>query len=194
MLARILDRLPPAALILDAACGTGKYWPILETSGREFVGVDQSAKMLERAHQKFPDVPTQKIGLQELHFKSAFDLIMCMDAMENVFPEDWLLVLGNFHRAIKPTGWLYFTVELADPATIESDYQSALALGLPVVFGESIGSTGPGDEQGGYHFYPAMDQVRQWLSEAGFAILEEAEADDYHHFWVSKASDSGILS
>ncbi|PWB49787.1 MAG: hypothetical protein C3F13_18280 [Anaerolineales bacterium] len=183
MLTRVLNGLPAQALILDAACGTGKYWPILSASGREFVGIDQSAAMLERARTKFPQVPVHKLGLQEMRFKSAFDLIICMDAMENVFPEDWPQVLANFRRALKPAGQLYFTVEIADPASLEADYHSALARGLPVLPGESIGPTGPGDEQGGYHFYPSMELVRQWLSAANFSILEEAEADDYHHFW-----------
>ncbi len=182
-LTRLLESLPSQALILDAACGTGKYWPMLTASGREFVGIDQSAAMLERARSKFPQVPVHKVGLQELRFRSAFDLILCMDAMENVFPEDWTRVLANFRRALKLDGQLYFTVEITDPASLEDDYRSALGKGLPVVPGESIGPTGPGDEEGGYHFYPAMQQVHQWLAGAGFTVLEDAEADDYHHFW-----------
>jgi SAM-dependent methyltransferase len=182
MLSRVLQSLPAEGLILDAACGTGKYWPMLVASGRDFVGIDQSAAMLERARSKFSHVPVHKVGLQEMRFKSAFDLIICMDAMENVFPEDWPQVLMNFCRALKPAGQLYFTVELTDPSSLEADYRSALAKGLPVLPGESIGPTGPGDEEGGYHFYPSIEQVRQWLTVASFSILEEAEADDYHHF------------
>jgi hypothetical protein len=106
--------------------------------------------------------------------------------MEMVFPEDWPLVLGNFHRALKPSGQLYFTVEIADPATIEHDYQAGLEQGLPVVYGESAPSSSDGEGEGGYHYYPPMDQVRKWLGESPFAIKEEAEADDYHHYWVMK--------
>lgn len=184
MLTRIVQALPANAFILDAACGTGKYWPLLTSLGREFVGLDQSARMLDRAKSKHPGVHTQKTGLQEMHFNSAFDLVICMDAMEMVFPDDWPLVLHNFHHALKPKGQLYFTVEIADAASIEQAYRSAVAQGLPVVQGEDVGNTGPGDEEGGYHYYPPMDQVRTWLSAAGFSILEEAEADDYHHFWA----------
>lgn len=184
MLNKIVAALPKDAVILDAACGTGKYWSMLAASGRKFVGIDQSEQMLERARVKFPDVPTQKVGLQEMHFKSAFDLLICMDAMEMVFPEDWPLVLANFHLALKPMGQLYFTVEIADPSTLAHDYQVALAHGLPVVPGESVGLTDPGDEEGGYHYYPGMHQVRSWLADAGFSIIEEAEGDDYHHFWT----------
>jgi SAM-dependent methyltransferase len=189
MLTQIVNTLPAHATILDAACGTGKYWPILLTCGKEFMGIDQSGKMLERAIAKFPQVPTEKLGLQEMRYQSAFDLIICMDAMEMIFPEDWTLVLSNFHRALKPAGQLYFTVEIADRDVIEHDYRTALEKGLPVVLGESVDITGPGDIEGGYHYYPSMDQVRKWLTSAGLAIREESEAGDYHHFWTRKDND-----
>ena len=43
----------------------------------------------------------------------AFDGVICMDTVEHVFPEDWPLVLSNFHRALTPQGYLFFTVEIA---------------------------------------------------------------------------------
>lgn len=186
MLINILNSLPQDATILDAACGTGKYWPILLDSGREFCGIDQSGKMLDRAHKKYPQVTIEKIGLQEMRYESAFDLVICLDAMEMVFPEDWPVVLDNFYTALKPAGEVYFTVEIGDPAEIEQDYLNARDKGLPVVRGESVAFTGPGDSEGGYHYYPSMEKVRQWLESARYSIKEEAEAEDYHHFWVGK--------
>ncbi|HEX9091215.1 MAG TPA: class I SAM-dependent methyltransferase, partial [Anaerolineales bacterium] len=134
---QLANACPISGSILDAACGTGKYWPILLASGRKFTGIDQSQKMLDYANSKFPQVPTEKLGLQELSYRETFNLILCMDAMENVFPEEWPPVLANFHRALKPTGQLYFTVELLDKEQLDHDYQAALEQGLPVVYGES---------------------------------------------------------
>jgi SAM-dependent methyltransferase len=176
---------PEDGSILDAACGTGKYWPILLASGRRFIGIDQSQGMLDRAHAKYPQVLVKKLGLQDIQDRETFDLIICMDAMEMVFPEDWLQVLANFHRALKPSGQLYFTVEIADKPAIDLDYQVCKDLGLPVVYGESV-SVNEGEDEGGYHYYPGMDQVRHWVEEAHFSLKEEAESDDYHHFWVQK--------
>jgi cyclopropane fatty-acyl-phospholipid synthase-like methyltransferase len=118
--------------------------------------------MLDRAHAKYPQVLVKKLGLQDIQDRETFDLIICMDAMEMVFPEDWPQVLANFHRALKPSGQLYFTVEIADKPAID------------------------GEDEGGYHYYPGMDQVRHWVEEAHFSLKEEAESDDYHHFWVQK--------
>jgi SAM-dependent methyltransferase len=183
---QLVNAVPKTGSILDAACGTGKYWPILLASGKRFTGIDQSQAMLNRANRKYPQVRVKKFGLQEIQYQEAFDLILCIDAMEMIFPEDWPVVLDNFHRALKPTGRLYFTVEIADPSTIDRVYQAGLGQGLPVVFGESAARSGEGEEEAGYHYYPSMDQVRNWLTQAGFTIKEEAENDDYHHFLVDK--------
>ena len=180
----LANACPETGSILDAACGTGKYWPILLASGRRFTGIDQSRAMLGRATRKYPQVRVKKFGLQEINFQEAFDLILCIDAMEMIFPEDWPKVLGNFHRGLKQGGQLYFTVEIAEGDAIEQDYQAALNAGLPVVYGESVLTAGEGEN--GYHYYPSLDQVRKWLADAGFTIKEEAEANDYHHFWVNK--------
>ncbi len=176
---QLIEACPPHGVILDAACGTGKYWPIVIASERTLFGIDQSQGMLAQAHRKFPHVKVEKMGLQEVLFRDAFDAIICVDAMENIFPEDWLPVLNNFHRALKLPGHLYFTVEIADRSDLEGVYQAGIQKGLPVVYGEWA------DEEG-YHYYPTMEQVREWIGTAGFVIVEEAEEDEYHHFWVIK--------
>ena len=179
VLDRFLNLCPPGGTILDAACGTGKYWPIVLASGRMVHGIDQSRQMLLRAQAKFPDMPAEKLGLQEMRFVEVFDGIICMDAMEVVPPEDWPLVMENFHRALKPEGYLYFTVELIDAGELQDALRAARDRGLPVVEGEWA----PEDR---YHYYPKIEQVRTWAQAAGFAILEEAVGDDYHHFLARK--------
>jgi ubiquinone/menaquinone biosynthesis C-methylase UbiE len=173
MIERFLARLPQAARILDAACGTGKYWPMLLDGQGRVVGVDQSAGMLRQARAKFPDVPVEQIGLQELAYVGQFDAVICIDALELVCPEDWPDVLANFQRALRPGGLLYATVELPEP-DLDDVFAAAVAEGLPVVPGEYV-------KAGGYHFYPALDQVRAWLSAAGFTLVEDIEGDGYQH-------------
>jgi len=60
--------------------------------------------------------------------------------------------------------------------------------GLPAVYGEDVG-----DDTGGYHFYPDRERVREWLTEAGFKIVEEAderlEGYGYHHLLVRTIDD-----
>lgn len=179
MLNRFLNLCPPLCTILDAACGTGKYWSIILASSRSVIGIDQSQQMLLKAQAKHPNVQVEKLGLQEMHFTSAFDGIICVDAMECVFPEDWPLVLANFHRALKIKEHLYFTVEITSEEDLRSAFIAGKQLGLPLVEGELA-------HEGGYHYYPSIEQVRQWTQEAQFDILAEAEEDENDHFLVRK--------
>src|SRR6266498_1668808 len=57
---RFLAVCPPQSNILDAACGTGKYWPMILAAGHTVFGIDQSQGMLNRARAKFPTVPNEK--------------------------------------------------------------------------------------------------------------------------------------
>jgi SAM-dependent methyltransferase len=177
-LGQFLKRCPPHGLILDAACGTGKYWPLILASGLSIFGMDQSQGMLARAQAKFPDVRIEKMGMQEMRYQGAFDGAICMDAMEMVFPEDWRLVLENVQRALKPSSYFYFTVELAGENETAKAFAAGRELGLPVVYGEWA-------HEGGYHYYPRIEQVRDWVRLARFRLVEETVGDEYHHFLVS---------
>jgi SAM-dependent methyltransferase len=180
---RFLSRLPPDGRVLDAACGTGKYFPMVLASGRRLLGVDHAGAYLAKAAAKFPQVPTDKHDLQELPYQSEFDGLMCVDAMECIPPEDWPVVLERFQRALRPGGWLYLTVELARQDRVRAGNQAARRSGLPVVDGEVVW----GEPDAYYHHYPSMQQVRAWLADAGFAVDQEAEAPwheegyAYHH-------------
>jgi SAM-dependent methyltransferase len=111
--ADLLERCPPGGTVLDAACGTGKYFAMVLDSGRRVVGTDQSTGMLARARARFPVVPLERVGLQELAFDAELDAVMCIDAMENIPPEDW--------------------------PRLERVFAEATARGLPVVRGEMVG-------------------------------------------------------
>jgi len=168
----LVEGCPPGGTVLDAACGTGKYFAMVLDAGRRVVGTDQSTGMLARARARFPAVPLERVGLQELAFDGGFDAVMCIDAMENIPPEDWPRVLAGLRRALRPGGRLYLTVEEPDPADLERAQADALARGLPVVSGELA------EEGAGYHYYPSRQQVGGWLEEAGLAVEAEARSDE----------------
>jgi SAM-dependent methyltransferase len=179
---KFLRLLPQPSTILDAACGTGRYMALLLAQGHSVVGSDQSQGMLARAQAKFPTVRVEKVGLQELRYQEVFDGMICMDALEHVCPEDWPLVLGNFQWALKPQGYGYFTVEVADAQDIENTFRQGQQLGLPLVEGEWP------DQGDVYHYYPPLPQVREWLQQAGLERIEEGDGDGYHHVIIRKAS------
>ncbi len=187
--ARFVDRFlamcPPDGRILDAACGTGKYWSMVLDSGRRLSGIDQSAGMLIRAAVKFPEVPVELRTLVDLDAEAAFEGVMCIDAMEYVPPEEWPSVLAVFRRSLCPGGHLYLTVEQIDPAELETENRRSRDQGHPVVAGESVQGPDPSEDDG-YHFYPDEPRVRAWLADAGFVILDREVGDDYLHVLASR--------
>ncbi len=181
---RLLALTRPRGTVLDAACGTGKYWPIVLGSGRTVVGVDQSGGMLAEAHAKHPSVPVGKVGIQEMAFDGVFDAVICVDAIENVGPEDWPVVLERLRAAARPGAPLYITVELIDETEARDAYEAAVARDLPVVPGEHVMDVGGGEI--GYHFYPDDDSIRRWLADAGLELLDSRDGDEYRHLLLRR--------
>ncbi len=182
MLLRLLAATRPGGEVLDAPCGTGKYWATILASGRRLAGIDQSAGMLSQAARRFPDVPTRHLALQDLDDHERFDAVICVDALEYVGPEDWPGVVRRLCDAAKPGAPIYLTVESFDPRDPDAggvDLSEAVAVarrrGEPVVDGEHLG------EDGGYHYYPERVQVLAWLDGAGVAVDEILEGDGYLH-------------
>lgn len=165
---RLLETCPVGGTVLDAPCGTGRYFELVRASGRRVIGIDQSSGMLARARDKGIATRLEHVGLQELRFDGDFDAAMTIDAMENVAPEDWPMVLANLHRAIRPGGHLYLTVEEAAAAEIDAALTAARARGLPAVRGEIVEG-----HVAGYHYYPGRAQVIRWIDVTGFEVVKE---------------------
>ena len=181
--ARMLDFVPDGGVVLDAGCGTGRMWPLILDTGRRVFGVDQSEGMLDVARRKHPEVGTERCALQDLGFHGEFDAVICVDAMENVGPEDWLTVLGRLGAAVKTSAPMYLTVELPED---DDPYLSPGAphFGQPIVTGESFDGIG-------YHYFPDADLVRGWLAQCGFDVVAELEADGYLHVLARAAAGDG---
>ena len=183
--ARLLDTCPAGGTVLDAPCGTGQYFELVRAAGLEVVGIDQSAGMLAQAEAKGTASMVNRVGLQEMAFDAEFDASMTIDAMENIPPEDWPRVLANLHRAVRPGGHVYVTVETVGDADIDDAFTANAARGWPVVRGEII----EGDTAG-YHFYPGRDQVMRWIELVGLDVVEEGfdqEADwGYWHLLLRR--------
>jgi len=50
--ARLLGMIPAGSTVLDAPCGTGRYFPLIAAAGMRIIGVDQSAGMLAQARAR----------------------------------------------------------------------------------------------------------------------------------------------
>lgn len=182
---RLLGLVRSGGAVLDAPCGTGKYFSLAAAAGLRVAGVDQSAGMLAQARARGIAFLLEHKALQDLSYTGQFDAVMTVDAMENVPPEDWPAVLASLRRAVRPGGYLYLTVEEVDQAQIEQAFASLSARGLPAVWGEVV----EGDVAG-YHFYPGRDRVLQWFAQQALTIVDEgfSQADGwgYRHFLLRR--------
>ena len=189
--ARLLHACPPAAMILDAPCGTGRYFPMVAAAGHRVLGADQSAGMLAKARARGIATALDQVRLQELPYDGAFDAVLTIDAMEHIPPEGWPEVLAHLHRAARPGGLLYLTVEVTTEPVIEDAFAALTRRGLPAVRGEVIDGN-----VGGYHYYPGPDQVTAWFQAAGLQILDEGyQPEDgwgYRHFLLQAARQSRL--
>ncbi len=201
-LQKFLERVPQCSTLLSAACGAGRFDGVLLKAGHSVVGIDQSAGMLAQAREHFPEVRYEKIGLQEMDFREKFDGAICMDAMEHICPEDWPVILRGFQASLKPGGVLYFTFwprELAGIDKVEESHKRAKEQGLPVIFGEVADQveeayelairSGKATDESVYHYCPSVEQVREWVGQAGLEIEEEGTGNDYEHFIMRKRSE-----
>lgn len=182
---KLIELTPDDALLLDAACGTGKYWPQLLAAGRRVIGTDRSAGMLAQAGAKFPDVATRQLELDRLNtvpeWNARFDGLLCVDAMENVPPEDWVVILAGFASVLKSASPLYLTVEIPG----DEDRQAAANPQPPLVSGEVLW---PDEHGSGYHYFPEPKLVAAWLAGAGLTVLDTADADGVQHILARTAA------
>jgi SAM-dependent methyltransferase len=87
----LLDPLP-ASLMLDAACGTGRYSTYLAARGHRIIGVDSSPAMLAKARRKLPQSEFRDGDLEALPLEAtSVDVAVCALAMVH---------LPKVHRAV----------------------------------------------------------------------------------------------
>jgi ubiquinone/menaquinone biosynthesis C-methylase UbiE len=166
---RLVATVTEGGVILDVPCGTGRWFSRVVDAGRRVVGIDQSPGMLAQAGAKGLADRTEVGRLESLTFDAAFDAVMVIDGSENLTPEQWPAVAANLHRAVRPGGHAYLTLEETDDAALEEAYRQARSRGWPSVRGEVI----EGDTAG-YHYYPGREQALGWLTDAGFELVDEA--------------------
>jgi SAM-dependent methyltransferase len=95
----------PVGVVLDAACGTGRYAQSLATRGHQVIGVDSSPDMLARARVRVPEGEFRLGQLQQLPVGDAeVDLVVCGLALTHV--ADLEPVIAEFARVLRPSGHL----------------------------------------------------------------------------------------
>ncbi len=110
--------------VLDAGCGTGLCGPLLRPYARRLVGIDLSGAMLAEARKRNVYDETCKQELTEYlrGCDGVFDVIVSADTL--VYFGSLKDVAAAATTALRPGGWLIFTVEeCQDPSPAPSGYE-----------------------------------------------------------------------
>lgn len=110
-LAGVLEA-PQAALdVLDAGCGTGLCGPLIRPHARRLVGVDLSDGMLRKARLRggYDELIEAELASWLRQDSMVWDIVLSSDTL-NYFGE-LIPVLSAAHAALRPGGWLAFTLE-----------------------------------------------------------------------------------
>jgi SAM-dependent methyltransferase len=98
----LLDPLP-ASVVLDAACGTGRYSAYLAGRGHRVIGVDRSPAMLAKARDKLPESEFREGDLEALPVESgSVDAAVCALALVHL-PEIGRAI-AELARVVRPGG------------------------------------------------------------------------------------------
>jgi SAM-dependent methyltransferase len=98
----LLDPLP-ASVVLDAACGTGRYSQYLAGRGHRVIGVDRSGAMLEKAREKLPGSEFREGDLEALPLEAgSVDAAVCALALVHLPEVD--RAIAELARVVRPGG------------------------------------------------------------------------------------------
>lgn len=101
LLARLFDRIPKTATILDAGCGEGVMVDELRRRGYTAVGVDRD----------YASADVIRGDILSLPFENGhFDVVMFLDVIEHLPFEQQPRALRELRRVLKPGGMLILTI------------------------------------------------------------------------------------
>ncbi|HRD64908.1 MAG TPA: tetratricopeptide repeat protein [Candidatus Competibacter sp.] len=97
--------------VLDAGCGTGLCGPLLRPYAAHLAGVDLSPRMVEkaRAREDYHELVVAELNAFLRDRPAAYDLIVSADTL--VYFGELETILTAAAGALRPNGWLVFTVE-----------------------------------------------------------------------------------
>ena len=117
VLAAALSEVLPGASgeldVLDAGCGTGLCAPLLRPYAKHLVGVDLSSGMIEKARLRggYDELEVAELTRYLQTHPDAYDVVLSADTL--VYFGQLQDVLCAAHNALRPDGWLAFSLEAA---------------------------------------------------------------------------------
>lgn len=167
--------LPPAPVILDAGCGQGIAFPLLETTfaPSTLIGFDVHRPSLDLAAgvaqgMRTPVHLLECDGATIALPDASVDMVFCHQTLHHIIAQE--ATLAEFHRVLKPGGRLLVA---------ESTDAYICSWVIRLLFRHPM------------HVQRSADGYMQLVRDAGFTF--EAENVSFPYLWWSRAADFGLL-
>jgi ubiquinone/menaquinone biosynthesis C-methylase UbiE len=106
----IMKELKPGAKVLDIGSGTGHLAHFFYKNGFEVIGLEPSENMLNYARKNFPEIQFVEGISSTLPFEdNSFDLIISIEVMRYLHPDDVLKTYKEALRVLKKDGYFFAT-------------------------------------------------------------------------------------
>jgi SAM-dependent methyltransferase len=172
----MLELLPNvhAARVLDAGCAGGWYAVELARRGAMVTGVDSSATLLDHAKRRVESVKLgDRIELHLADLAEPLDFIAdhtldgIVSSLVLHYIRDWCPTLREFHRVLKPGGWLLFSTH--HPAADARRFEPERYLETELIddYWEWVGTV--------RFFRRPLSSVIQSVADTGFVIEKLVE-------------------
>lgn len=170
---RALGFAPDTGAALDIGCGAnGRLIDLMRKRGYEPEGLDHSAKMLEFARRRHPEVTFHHAAIQDWDFPREYAFISAWDSLWHVPLAEQLGVLTKICHGLAPGGVLIFTSGGLDaPGEV----------------------TNPCHGQPLYHATPGIPALLGAIEAAGCVCrhLEYDQLPEKHLYLIVQRGDSG---
>jgi SAM-dependent methyltransferase len=161
MLDWLAERVNGKGLICDLGCGPGHVARYLQTRGANVCGIDLSAEMVKQAQRLNPDIVFTQGNMLALHniVDSSFVGVAAFYSIIHVPRASVVVALQEIKRILQPGGILLLTFHLGEKLMhIDEWWEREVSLD--------------------FHFF-SIEEIKSFLSTAGFAIEEVLQRESY---------------
>lgn len=108
-----LDRLKPAARVLELGCGGGRDAAHMVSRGFDVDPTDGTPAMVKKAQERF-DLPARVMRFEQLDAQEEYDAVWAHASLLHLARADLRQVLQSIVRALRRGGWHYANFKLGN--------------------------------------------------------------------------------
>ena len=162
MLDWLAEKAGDSGIICDLGCGPGQVARYLHSRGAKACGVDLSPEMVRHAQVLNPDIPFQQGDMLALTdvADDTYGAIAAFYSIIHVPRPSVIDALRELRRVLRPGGTLLLTFHIGQETVHKDEW-----------WGEEVSLD--------FHFFET-EEMRAYLTAAGFELDEVIERDPYH--------------